>query len=811
MGEGPFTAQAEQVISLSREAAAQLGHGYVGSEHLLLGLLRQREGTAGRVLREQGISEQSVCAALLRTVGRGLAGAPPAQGLTPHACRAVELAAEEARRSGSAVVGEAHLLLGLLRVSGSTAVQLLLALEADPRQLTCAVQQSRGAAPRSAREGGKMAKEGKGRVLCEFTRDLTEQARQGLLDPVIGREDEIARTLCILTRRSKNDPVLLGEPGVGKTAIVEGLAQRIACGDVPEAMLDKRLLSLDLAGMVAGTKYRGEFEERIRALLDEVRRDGNVILFIDELHTIVGAGSAEGAVDAANILKPALGRGELSVIGATTLGEYRRYIEKDTALERRFQSVLVGEPTEAQALAILRGLRARYEAHHGLRIEDAALEAAVMLSRRYLTSRFLPDKAVDLMDEAAARVRLTQRALPPELRQLEARLAALRRQKQSAVSAQNFERAAQLRDVERDFHEQAVQERERWQQEAARPSVTAEDVAAVVSDWSGVPAAHLTQAESERLLQLEDTLHARVVGQDEAVRAVARAIRRSRTGVGDPARPVGSFLFLGPSGVGKTELCRALAETLFGDERALLRFDMSEYMEKHSVSRLVGAPPGYVGHEEGGQLTEKVRRRPYCVVLLDELEKAHADVWDLLLQIFEEGELTDAQGRRTDFRCAIVVMTSNLGARRSGSTLGFVQAEDGTARVREAALDALRQTLRPELLGRIDETIVFHPLSRTDTETLARRMLAATAKRAAALGITLEADASAVAQLATAGLDTQYGARPLRRLIRSEVEDVLAEQLLSGVLHPGDRALLRVEKNRLVLHRALLPAEQTKV
>ena len=649
----------------------------------------------------------------------------------------------------------------------------------------------------------------RGRGLAEFARDLTAMARMGQLDPVIGRDTEITRAVQILSRRTKNNPVLIGEPGVGKTAVAEGLAQKIAAAEVPDELMDKRLLSLDLSAMVAGTKYRGEFEERVKALLDEVRREGNVILFLDELHTIVGAGSAEGAVDAANILKPALGRGELRVVGATTLAEYRRYIEKDAALERRFQPITVGEPTEEQALVILRALRPRYESHHRLKISDEALAAAVTLSRRYITGRFLPDKAVDLMDEAASRVRMGTRPDSPELRAMEAKAAEAERDRAAAVAEQNYERAAMLRDVEHSCREQAEQEREalrRAQREKQR-TVGEEDVAAVVSAWTGVPVTRLTEDEGERLLRLEDTLHARVVGQDEAVREVARALRRARAGLRDPKRPVGSFLFLGPTGVGKTELCRALADAVFGDEEALVRLDMSEYMERHTVSRLVGAPPGYVGYDEGGQLTEKVRRRPWSVVLFDEIEKAHEDVWNLLLQILEDGVLTDAQGRRVDFRNTVLVMTSNVGAKAitsSAAKLGFAQAEDGDggfARVKETVMAELRATFKPEFLNRIDSTVVFRRLSRADVSVIARRMLKATVQRAAALGVTLTVEDAAVERIADEGFDPLYGARPLRRVIRAEVEDAVAELLLSGTLHAGGAARIAAEDGALRVRR----------
>ena len=654
----------------------------------------------------------------------------------------------------------------------------------------------------------------KGGALAEFTRDLTEAARSGKLDPVIGREKEIARVIQILSRRTKNNPVLIGEPGVGKTAIAEGLAQRIVAADVPEDLLDKRVLSLDLSGMVAGTKYRGEFEERIKNTINEVKKAGNVILFIDELHTIVGAGSAEGAVDAANILKPALSRGEIRVIGATTLNEYRKYIEKDAALERRFQPITVGEPSPEATLEILKGLRDKYEAHHHLTITDGALEAAVRLSRRYINDRFLPDKAIDLMDEAASQVRMAAESASPDLKDLEEKIAALHREKEEAVTAQDFEKAAQLRDIEKDYQEQVEIERDKWhkQMSVSRGTVTEDDIAKVVAGWTGIPVTRLTEDESQRLLQLEKVLHERVVGQDEAVAAVAKAIRRSRVGLKDPKRPIGSFLFLGPTGVGKTELCKTLAEAMFGDENAMIRIDMSEYMEKHTVSRLVGSPPGYVGHEEGGQLTEKVRRKPYSVVLFDEIEKAHPDVWNILLQILEDGIVTDSQGRRVDFKNTIIVMTSNVGAKNitaADTPLGFDGSgeaakrteEERFARIKDAVMAELRQTFRPEFLNRIDEIIVFHQLTEENIRSIARRMLDTIGSRMAAQGITLQADDDAVAALAKDGFDARYGARPLRRTLQNEVEDVVAEQMLDGQLKSGDTAHVRLKDDKVVIEK----------
>ena len=814
MQERRFSAKAERVLRSAQAAALELGHGYVGCEHLLLGMLREEEDAPGRALRALGAEEEKTRALITRALGRGEADLAIAQGLSPHARCAVEMAVAEAERSGSREIESGHLLLGMLRCGDNTAVRLLRREGVDTRRLYGETVRAMSLTARRSPGGEVRASRGEsksGKTLAEFTRDLTAMAREGRFDPVIGREEEIARTIRILSRRTKNDPVLIGEPGVGKTAVVEGLAERIGEGNVPDALLNQRILSLDLAGMVAGTKYRGEFEERIRALLDEVRREGNVILFIDELHTIVGAGSAEGAVDAANILKPALGRGEIRVIGATTLAEYRRYIEKDAALERRFQSVQVGEPDEEKTLAILRALRPRYEEHHGLEIDDAALHAAVTLSKRYLPDRFLPDKAIDLVDEAAAGVRTEVHSASPEVRALSERADAAAKDKEEAIRAQNYEKAARSRDAEESFRAQAAKERERERREAEKTHavVTREHVAAVLSNWTGIPVTRLSESERSRLLSLEDTLHERIVGQDEAVRAVARAVRRGRAGVKDPKRPVGSFLLLGPTGVGKTELSRALAEAVFGSEEAMIRIDMSEYMEKHSVSRLIGSPPGYVGYDEGGQLTEKVRRKPYSVVLFDEIEKAHEDVWNVLLQILEDGAVTDSQGRRVDFRSAVIVMTSNVGAKSitaAPTPLGFAAnaQEDGEAHfraVKEAVTVELRRTFRPEFLNRVDETIVFRPLSEENMAEIARRLLKKTAARMEALGIRFVFDDAAARLLAQRGTDASYGARPLRRLISAEVEDALASLLLEGTLAHGDTAVLAAENGTLCVRR----------
>ena len=814
MNENKFTPRAEEALRLSQEAAGELGHGYVGTEHLLLGLIREEEGMAHEVLTEAGLTDDMIVEIIKRSVGAGLPGSNPAQGLTPRAKRVVEIAMEDSVRGGYNYIGTEHLLAGILREGNNMAVRILRTAGVDARHLYTALMQKLNETPRGqasqAKAAAAAAKEdsGKNKTLKEFTRDLTADARAGKLDPVIGRDAEIQRVIQILSRRSKNNPCLIGEPGVGKTAIAEGLARQIVMGDVPDDLLDKKILSLDLSGMVAGTKYRGEFEERIKKALEEVKKSGDVILFIDELHTIVGAGSAEGAVDAANIIKPALGRGEIRVIGATTLNEYRKYIEKDAALERRFQPVTVGEPSQESSLEILKGLREKYEQHHKLHITDEALEAAVSLSARYINDRFLPDKAIDLMDEAASRVRMEAEEISPELKSLEEKIAALAKDKEAAIARQDYETAAQLRDIEKNYQEQVEMERDkRRKNNTQHRPVGAEDIAAVVSGWTGIPVTRLTEDEGARLLHMEETLHQRVVGQDEAVKAVARAIRRGRVGLKDPKRPIGSFLFLGPTGVGKTELCKSLAEAMFGDENAMIRIDMSEYMERHTVSRLIGSPPGYVGHEDGGQLTEKVRRKPYSVVLFDEIEKAHEDVWNILLQILDDGRITDSQGRTVDFKNAVIVMTSNIGAKAltaAGAKLGFSaeenhdpDAEKAFERAKETVMGELRQTFRPEFLNRIDDIIVFRALSEEDIREVARRMLRTVSARMETMGIHLDASDEAVAELAKEGFDPKYGARPLRRAIQSKVEDAVAEKMLDGTLKAGDTARLTVEDDKL--------------
>ncbi len=809
-----FTERAKTAIERAQEAAEALGHSYVGSEHLLLGIAREGIGQGAKVLRTHGLTDAKLTALVEQRVGKGAPGGR-ALGLSPRARRVIELSIGDAGRLSHNFVGTEHLLMGILREPGCAAARILQGAGLDLERLYGEVLALFAPGfPRAARPAGAVPptpppeKRPRGEdrsILGQYSRDLTELARQGRLDPVIGREREIRRVMQILSRRSKNNPVLVGEPGVGKTAVAEGLAQRMAGGEAPLDLRGKRLLQLDLSRMLAGTRYRGDFEDRVRSLLGELRRSSDAIVFLDELHTIVGAGAAEGALDAANLFKPALSRGELQLIGATTLEEYRKRIEKDAALERRFQPVRVEEPTPEESAAMLRGLRGHYEAHHALHITDEAIEAAVRLSVRYLPERFLPDKAIDLIDEAASAVRLEALTPPEAMKAAEGELDALFVELDEALHAQDYERAAQLRDQEQRQRDELERLQRQWdaEQTARRGAVTAEDVAAVVSAWTGVPVTSLSAGETLRLRQLEETLRRRIVGQDEAVAAVARAIRRGRVGLRDPRRPIGSFLLLGPTGVGKTELCKALAEAVFGDENALIRLDMSELTEKHAVSRLLGAPPGYVGYDEGGQLTEQLRRKPYSVVLFDELEKAHESFSDLLLQILDEGCLTDAQGRRADFKNTLVVMTGNLGA-EAEQRLGFDAGAAPDAAVREArrrdrVLRALRRRFRPEFLNRVDEIVVFRALGLRDVARIAETMLRETAGRLEGLGVGLSWTDAALELLAQAGYDPENGARPLRRVLRTQVEDAAAEALLAGTLKPGGCAALRVEDGSVKL------------
>ena len=793
-----FTEGARRALALSQDSAKEMGHNYVGSEHLLLGLIKEGEGAAARALAQLGIREADVSARADELVGHGDYHFTDSFGYTPRTKKILELSLYEAKSLKNSYIGTEHILLAIIREKDCVAVRILEDLGVD---FTLLYQMLAGTTrkPESARA---QAEEDGTPVLNKYGRDLTRQAKNGELDPVIGRENEIQRIIQILSRRTKNNPVLIGDPGVGKSAIIEGLAQRIASGNIPELLKNKRVVTLDIGGMLAGTKYRGEFEERIKAAIDELIENKNTILFIDELHTIVGAGASEGSIDASNIMKPALARGEMQVIGATTLDEYRRYIEKDAALERRFQPVTVGEPTKEEAVEILFGLRDRYEAHHKATITDEAIRAAVELS-----DRFLPDKAIDLMDEAASRVRLAAFVAPAGMKELDGKLAELLKEKEEAVNNQNFERAAAIRDEERAIRDEMTSRKVSWEREreGRKCVVTENSIAEVVNAWTGIPVNRLTEDESEKLLHLEDELHKRVIGQDEAVEAVARAIRRARAGLKDPKRPIGSYLFLGPTGVGKTELSKALAEVMFSNEDAMIRLDMSEYMESHSVSKLVGSPPGYVGFDEGGQLTERVRRKPYCVILLDEIEKAHPDVFNILLQVLEDGRLTDSKGRTVDFRNTIIIMTSNIGAAAAAgrNTVGFGSESKALTyeRMREAMMGELKKTFSPEFLNRIDEIIVFHPLEQEQAAKIVRLMLKGVADRLRERGIDLTFSEGAVEQLSRDGFDPVYGARPLRRAIQHQVEDSLSEELLSGKIRLGDKVKAKAKGGKLAFEK----------
>ena len=791
-----FTEKANTALNLAITCAGELGHDYIGSEHVMLGLLKEGSGVAFTVLNKLGVTPEKYEKLLRERIGVGTPTNLSADAFTPRTKQILQVAAMAGAQMHNAYVGTEHILIAILQDETCYAMRFLRLLGVDPErvvgELTALLRNTSmpGAPENAAGEEGKQS----GKALDQFGRDLTALAAQGKIDPVIGRQNEIQRVVQILSRRTKNNPVLIGEPGVGKTAVAEGLALKIQSGDVPETLKNKRLVALDLTGMVAGTKYRGDFEERIKSAIDEVKQDGNVILFIDELHTIIGAGSAEGSADAANILKPALARGDFQVIGATTINEYRKHIEKDAALERRFQPVMVGEPSEDEAIEILKGLKDRYEAHHKVTITDEAIEAAVKLSSRYIADRYLPDKAIDLIDEAASRVRLRTFTAPDDLQELEKKIKDMEIDKAAAVNAQDFERAASLRDKEKELQDQLERAKDEWasKNERSNSVVVPTDIADIVSMWTGVPVSQLTEEESKRLLRLEDTLHQRVIGQEEAVSAIAKAIRRGRVGLKDKNRPIGSFIFLGPTGVGKTELCKALAEAMFGDEKAMIRFDMSEYMEKHTVSRLVGSPPGYVGFDEGGQLTEAVRTKPYSVVLFDEIEKAHPDVFNILLQILEDGRVTDSQGKTVDFKNTVIIMTSNVGARlitEKQQSLGFNQASSEEAaqeadfeKTKDLVMGELKALFRPEFLNRVDDIIVFRKLTKEDTQKIARKMLATLEKKLRDMDIQMEFTDAAVEAVADKGYDPTYGARPLRRVIQNQVEDPISEKMLEGAI-----------------------------
>lgn len=807
---GRFTEKAERAITYSQESAMALGHNYVGTEHLLLGLVKEGTGVAARVLQSQGVTEEKVLKDIEELIGKGEGTSQQPLGFTPRTKRVLELSFREARKMGHNYIGTEHLLLGIMKEGESVAVRILINIGIDPQKLFSDILKIMNEeAPGSTGEPRNNGIHANTPTLNQFGRDLTEMAREGKFDPIIGRNKEIERVIQILSRRTKNNPCLIGEPGVGKTAIAEGLAQKIVEANIPEILKDKRVVTLDLSAMVAGAKYRGEFEERLKKALDEIRKAGNIILFIDEMHTIIGAGAAEGAIDASNILKPSLARGEIQVIGATTLDEYRKHVEKDAALERRFQPIIVGEPSEEETLQILKGIRDKYEAHHRVKISDSALEASVKLSTRYITNRYLPDKAIDLIDEAASRVRLKAFTAPPNLKKLEKQVEKLNKEKEDAIRCQEFEKAARIRDQELSLKNELEKAKNEWYQRrhTKTDTVSEDEIAEIVSTWTGIPVKRLTEEESERLVNMEDILHKRVIGQDEAVRAVSRAIRRGRVGLKDPKRPIGSFIFLGPTGVGKTELSKALAEALFGDENAMVRIDMSEYMEKHTVSRLVGAPPGYVGYDEGGQLTEKVRRKPYSVILFDEIEKAHPDVFNILLQILEDGRLTDAQGRTVDFRNSVVIMTSNVGARmimepkRLGFASGSEDKEKTYEDMKNNVMGELKKTFRPEFLNRVDETIVFHPLDEDHLKKIVSIMVDTLITRLKHNAITLEVSDEAKLYLARQGFDQVYGARPLRRSIQNLVEDKLAEEMLEGRVKTGDKVRIELKDDKLVFQK----------
>ena len=808
-----FTDKGNSALNNAISTAEKLGHTYIGSEHLLLGILSVPNGAACGILNDNGVTKEGVEKLLVETVGRGIPTKLSPENFTPRAKRVIENAISGTRQLGNQFVGTEHLLIGILGEGDNYAVRFLSELGVDIALLTSKVLEIIGFSDQI--ESGSLGKGedykrenrtkngGKTTNIDKYGHDLTADAKNGKLDPVIGRESEIERVIQILCRRTKNNPCLIGEPGVGKTAVVEGLAQKIADGEIPDLLKDKRIITLDLTGMVAGAKYRGDFEERIKAIVDEVTANDDIILFIDEVHTIVGAGSAEGSTDAANILKPSLARGDLQVIGATTLAEYRKNIEKDAALERRFQPVTVGEPGEDDSIEILKGLRDKYEAHHNVKISDDAIVAAVKLSSRYINDRYLPDKAIDLIDEAGSRARLSVSSEPEEIKALENKIKSVSEEKNSYINSQNFEKAAELRDKEKELNFQLDKMKKSWKEKSDKNSkvVTENEIAEIISKWTGIPTGQLTEEESNRLLKMESVLHSRIIGQDEAVTAVSKAIRRGRVGLKDPKRPIGSFIFLGPTGVGKTELCKALAEAMFGSEDAMIRLDMSEYMEKHTVSRIVGSPPGYVGFEEGGQLTEKVRRKPYSVLLFDEIEKAHPDVFNILLQILEDGILTDSQGRKVDFKNTVIIMTSNIGARLiTDKKVSFGFSADGGEThlendVKDEVLAELKNHFKPEFLNRVDDIVVFSKLSKDDIEKIAENMLKTLKVRLENIGVKVEFDKTAITAVAEAGFDAVYGARPLRRAIQSKIEDNLSEKILDGSIEKGKEYICKFEND----------------
>ena len=806
-----FTEKANKSLNAAVKAAEDLGHTYIGSEHILLGLLSDTSTVAGAVLAAHNITYADIEDELKRSIGVGVPTELQPDDFTPRSKNILETSVAFARQMGQQLVGTEHVLLAIAREGSCSATLLLSRAGASMQDIVNDVSKALMGGTANAgtdnKDGGKENES----MLSQFGRDLTKLAKDGKIDPVIGRQKEIERVIQILSRRTKNNPCLIGEPGVGKTAIAEGLALKIVSGEVPELLKDKKIYSLDLTGMVAGTKYRGDFEERIKKVIDEVKNAKDVILFIDEVHTLIGAGSAEGAADAANILKPSLARGELQIIGATTIEEYRKHIEKDAALERRFQPVMVDEPSQEEAIEILKGIKDKYEAHHKVKITDEAIESAVKLSTRYIGDRYLPDKAIDLIDEAASRVRLRSYTAPSDLKELEDKKKSVEAEKLSAVNAQEFERAATLRDEERKLDKEIKDKKENWHDMAGKShdEVTPAGIADIVSSWTGVPVTQLSTEESDRLLHMEDELHRRIVGQDEAVEAVSRAIRRGRVGLKDPKKPIGSFIFLGPTGVGKTELCKALAAAMFGDENAMIRLDMSEYMEKHTVSRLIGSPPGYVGYDEGGQLTEKVRRKPYSVVLFDEIEKAHPDVFNMLLQILDDGVLTDGQGRRVDFKNCIIIMTSNVGAKlisqkqkAFGFAAGAKELEQNEKEIKDAVMGELRNTFRPEFLNRVDDIIVFQRLTKENIKEIASRLLAVLQKRVEDMGIEVTFSDEAVSKIADAGFDDVYGARPLKRAIQSRIEDALSEEMLKGNVKKGGKYICNVKDDKFVFDKA---------